>query len=313
MSDLLVQGMHGMGDCLHQRALVRQLMASRQVWLETPWPAIYHDLVDDGLKLVAKRSPLRTQAKNAAREADRYHAHRGFAPQTLKVRYSPAAVRARGSVLSAMLWQAGAAETGNDFRLPIREDWEARADALIASWGVDKPLMIYRPLVVRTEWGGCTSRNPDHAAYAELFRSIRDRFFVVSVADLAPGVEWAVGERVEADIELHAGELVFEELAALTSRAALTFAAPGFLTILAQAVGTPSVTVFGGYEDGRSFTAGAKWAPHLPIEPVRPCACFRHDHDCDKRIDLSAALPRLARFALDAQEDAWLVGSKSHG
>ena len=44
---------------------------------------------------------------------------------------------------------------------------------------------------------------------------------------------------------------VVEALAALTASAALVFSAPGFATALAQAVSTPSITIFGGHENSR--------------------------------------------------------------
>src|SRR3546814_2604756 len=88
---------------------------------------------------------------------------------------------------------------------------------------------------------------------------------------------------------MHRGELDFETIAALTKKAGLMFSSPGFAVILAQSVGTPSVCVFGGYEAGYSFSAGAQWAPHLAIEPVNACDCFLHNHSCDKRIDLGCA------------------------
>ena len=65
--------------------------------------------------------------------------------------------------------------------------------------------MVLRPLVERTEWRGCAARNPDPVAYAALYNSIRDRFFVVSLADLVPGVEEMVTD-LDADICLHKGE-----------------------------------------------------------------------------------------------------------
>jgi len=37
--------------------------------------------------------------------------------------------------------------------------------------------------------------------------------------------------------------------------------------------------------------------PRLGIEPLKPCECFRHNHDCDKRLDLPAALKAAEAFA----------------
>src|SRR3546814_13430638 len=71
--------------------------------------------------------------------------------------------------------------------VPIPENWKEKADAWLRKWNPDRPLMIYRPLVERTEWSGCAARNPSHHAYAELFAAIRNQFFVVSIADLQDG------------------------------------------------------------------------------------------------------------------------------
>ena len=301
MTTILIQGMGGLGDCLHQRGVVRQYLAKRHdVWLETPWPALYHDLVPLGLKLLPKVTSLRTQSKNARRERAAYVRSRpARRPSHVRVHYSPQAVLEEGSVLGAMCKAAGVAVEAADFRLPIPPAWREKAWKALGDRAPTKPLMIVRPLVERTEWGGCAARNPDADAYAALVGRLRDLFCVISVADLVPGVEWSVGPSLGADIEFHAGELDVEALAGLTAEAALVVSAPGFATIMAQAVGTASVTVFGGYEDGRSFSAGARFAPHLAIQPVEPCPCFRHDCPCDKRIHMPAALKALEAFVAE--------------
>lgn len=292
---LRVVGMHGLGDNIHQRAILRQLMQRDVVYLETSWPCVVHDLVGERLHLVAKRSGLRTQEKNARREAGKF-VQAPSSATTLRIWYPPESVRRHGSVLGAMLAEAGCDIATADFRLPIPPEWQARVTRLFELWRQTKPIMLYRPLIERKEWSGCAARNPDHASYAALYRSIRERFFVVSVADLEPGKEWLVGEPHDADVRLHAGELEFEALAALVQASALVFSSPGFAIPLAQAVGTPSVCVFGGYENGQSFSAGAKFAPHLPLEPINPCQCFQHHHACDKRMNLPLALERLQAF-----------------
>lgn len=293
---IVVTGMHGLGDNLHQRSIVRELMREHEVYLETPWPQVYHDLVGDRLKLTSKGSTLRTQAKNAkAHEGDFY---RGAVPktdETLRVHYPPASVIENGSVLAGMSKMAGLPV--GDFRMPVPKAWHAKAQKWLDKWKPTKPLMLYRPLCERVEWSGCKNRNPVHDAYADLYDSIAPEFFVVSIADLVPKVEWMVGRHVKADVELHAGELDFETLAALAMHAAVVFASPGFLCVLAQAVSTPVINIVGGYEDGRSFRAGASYAPYLAIEPRKPCPCFSHTHLCDKRIDMAEAFRRIGEFA----------------
>jgi len=297
VSDLHVLGMHGCGDNLHERALIRHLMKRHRVWLETPWPSIFHDLVGEQLHLVNKGSRLRTQAKNALREAALYSGRpppRGC--RTVRVWYSPQLVREHKSVLGAMLHQSGYGDAEPDFRMPVPDAWLERADAVIARLAPTKPILFYRPLNERTEWSGCAARNPDFEVYRAVGEHLRSKYFVISVADLEPGKEWLVGHRLQADAEFHAGELEFETLAALVQRSALVMSSPGFAVILAQAVGTPSVCVFGGYEAGYSFSLGARFTPHLAIEPIRPCPCFQHHHQCDKTTDLPAALSSLDAF-----------------
>lgn len=290
---LIVQGMHGAGDNLHQRAVIRELMRDHEVWLETSWPCLYWDMPE--LKLVGRGTRLRTQLKNAAREQDRFTRQappRGS--RSVMIWYRPADVRNCGSVLKAMMKSAGV--TNADFRLPVREDWLSRADELLAKLAPTKPVMFFRPLVERAEWTGCATRNPDHRAWSELYAAIRDRFYVISIADVVPKVEWLAGPKLDADAEFHAGELDFELLIGLAKRSALIFSSPGFAVVLGQAVGTPGVTVFGGYEDARSFSSGAAYAPWLAIEPIKPCPCFTHGHGCNKTIDMDKSKERLLSF-----------------
>src|SRR6202000_3318624 len=206
--------------CLHQRAILRQLMPRFDVTLETSWAAMYHDLVAEGLTLVRKPVALRTQTKNAVREAATFSNRRTSHNMTLRVMYHGAQVMATKSktVLEAMCDVTGTDYQTADYRLPIPDQWFQSPildDIWRARWHSGKPLLVYRPLVSRPEWKGSAARNADPASYAELFASIRDEFFVVSVADLEPGREWIVGPQLKADMSFHSGELVFETLAAL--------------------------------------------------------------------------------------------------
>lgn len=288
-----VVGMHGLGDNIHQRAIVRELMQRGMVELETPWPSAYHDLVGPRLRLVNKASALRTQAKNAVREKDKYAAPVPGLRQ-MRVWYRRDDVLREGSILGGMCSSAHVSE--RDFSMPIPNAWKRQAQQLVPGWDNGKPLLVYRPLVMRTEWGGCASRNPEIDTYHEIFSAIRNYFYVVSVADLVPNVEWVVSRPVAADLEFHRGELTFEALAALMQRAALSFASPGFATIMAQAVGTPSVCVFGGHESAMTISGGAHLAPTLGIDPIVPCNCFTNKHACQKAIDVPKAVAQLLTF-----------------
>ena len=290
---LLVSGMQGLGDNLHQRSVVRQLMANFEVWLKTPWPSIYHDLASQGLRLLPSETNLRTQRKNSKREFSQYSPSR---PQSfsreIRIWYSQDQVRKRGSFLGAMCAEAGLPET--EFSLTIKFEWLEEAARLIAGWRTTKPILIYRPLVERVEWAGCAARNPDPEAYSKLLRSVRKDFFVVSIADLEPRVEWVVSEAIEADVEYHAGELGVEIIAALMRMSRAVFCSAGFALILAQAVGARVVAVFGGHESARFYSRGAK--TDFFIEPNNPCECFSKVHSCNKTINIEAYVPRLRSF-----------------
>jgi hypothetical protein len=301
---VVIDGMQGLGDNVHQRAVVRHFLDAyprTKFWLRTAWPCLYHDLVGDRLHLVDPATSLRTQRKNSIREQSHY-VPRPRTSKKLRVSYSLRLLQKTGSVLGSMVRASVGHDIDDaDFRLPVPGQWKARAEAMIGR--PDKPVMVLRPLVVRTEWRGCGTRNPDADAYASLYNGIRERFFVVSLADLVPGVEEMVTD-LPADIRLHRGEMDAEAIAGLMAGAAMTFCSPGFAVPLSQAVGTPVVCVFGGFEDSRSFSYGRRFAPYLGVDPVNPCQCFSHTHACDKRIDLPKAHAAIEEFiAANVAED----------
>jgi len=298
---IVVRGMNGMGDCLHQRAIMRQLLRTNDVFLQSSWASMYHDLIAEGLKITRNNSGLRTQMKNVERENAKFY--RGPIPRgaaTIQMRYAGTIVAQTRSrtILEAMCIPARANYAEADFRLPIPYEWQYPADELIASWHATKPLLVYRPLVIRTEWKGNAKRNPDPRAYAELFAVIRDSFFVVSVADLQDGREWAIGPQLKADVTIHDGSLPFETLAALFSRAKLVYTPSGFGVVLAQAVETPVISVIGNYESAAHHAAGARWSPYLGIEPITPCACQLSTclRPCSKAINIPAARSAIVEF-----------------
>lgn len=290
---LIISGMHGMGDNLHQRAIVRHHMRAHEVYLQTPWPELYHDLRGPRLKLLRPDTRLRTQAKNAARAEFDVVPNLPRAP-AIEVRYPPAKVREHRGVLAAMAAQCGA-DNAQDFSLPVPEHWSHGLDL-----PKNRPALVYRPLVERREWTGCAARNPERDAYRDVLCAVRDKLgaFVVSVADVEPGAEWITSHPINADIELHSGELDIKAICALWKRADLVYTAPGFGLVLAQAVGAPVVSLFGGYERAYSFRDDGKTCK---IEPDDPCDCFTHQHGCGKQMDAA----RATRQALEFVEGLW--------
>jgi predicted SAM-dependent methyltransferase len=298
---VVVTGHFGIGDNIHQRAVMRELMKSADVWLYTCHYELYHDLIAQGLKLVKRPTSLHAQRKTMERESAMFAAA-GFAPPPLSARrfnigYPKVLIDQHGSILEAQFSCVGLKMPERpDFSLPIKPEWRQSLHERY-NWSTGgKPLMVHRPIVVRNEWNG-RSRNPDPAAYDQLYRSIRDQFFVISIADLEPSREWIEGPHQDVDLKLHKGELSFPEMAAVFAEADLVFCNAGFAPVLAQAVGTPSIVVYGGRESFRTTQRiGTHLAPTCPIDVINPCDCHSATHGCDKRIDVPKALASVAAF-----------------
>lgn len=288
-SPVRIEGMHGMGDNLHQRAIVRTYMRAHIVTLVSPWPQLYEDLRGPRCRIIKPATRLRTQAKNAARSD--FDQPAGAVGRTVSVKYPPALVRECRGVLPAMAAQCGV-PGASDFSFVVPDAW--RVDSILEA-AAGRPIVVYRPLVERKEWGGCAARNPDKAAYRELFAFVLSQIpgaFVVSVADVQPGAEWITSDPVDADMTFHAGELHIEQLCALWHEAALIYSAPGFALVLAQAIGRPVISLFGGYERAYSFRDDAKTCK---IEPIHPRDDFKHA-PCDKSVDMPRALQIASDF-----------------
>lgn len=287
--------MWGIGDCIHQRAVLRAL--PKPIWLETTAPAIVHDLVGDNLKIIPHAGKQRIRENNQApRDMVLIPAN----AERKRITYDPATIAQHGSILAAQFVSVGLKmPVRPDFSLPVPQRWRDQVKDILARNTTGKPVLVYRPICLNKLWE-CPARAPDPKVYHALFASIRRRFFVVSVCDLTQQ-EWIVGPPADADIKLHKGELSFEGLAGLFSQADMIFANPGFAPVLAQAVGTPVAIIYGGNEAFADTNAmGAHLAPTLAIEPDKPCACHKRFHKCDKRITIEPALRRLDEFVQTA-------------
>lgn len=284
--------MWGVGDVIHERAVVRELMKIYDpIWLQTHNAAPMWDLVEAGLRLVMVANPR-------IRERTRFMLHAPPAAPTQRrtINYHKAEIEAAGTILGAQFMCANIPMPEfPDFSLPIAPAWHYDADQYIAMWNTDKPIMIYRPIVLNNFWHR-PNRAPDPDAYAALYDSIRRDYFVVSVSDIGSR-EWRVGPTPDVDASLDHGELDFETMAALTSKADLCFCNPGFMPVLSQSVGCPTIVVYGGNESSRTTnSAGAHLAPSLFIDVDNPCDCHDYHHQCNKTITLPPALERVRTF-----------------
>lgn len=314
---IVVRGHLGFGDCIHQRALVRTLMErGDEVVLETFYSALYQDMRAEGLKLrpISGHPPRVRESGGFVQDL----VNVPYDAMHFRLSYNAHAVHEHGSILAAQYACVGLTMPERpDFSLPVPLSW--RTLALLKIGETSKPIMVYRPLVLNNLFH-CEARLPNVDVYAKLYESIRDQYYVVSVCNLGDYGEHIEGPEMPADVKFHRGELSLEALAGLYAEADLAFTCAGFAPVLAQAVGTKTVVVYGGHEGFRTTNSvGAHLAPTLAIEAINQCECHgghytrgtrgelvkpSKTHECDKTIDLDAALKSLQTFIKREHADA---------
>lgn len=302
---LFIRGMHGIGDNLHQRAVMRVLKETHSVTLESSWHSLYHDLIDEDFRVCTRGVALRTQQKNAIREAalfaptpPHHHIRSAF-----NMRYVTSTInQTKSRTITETLFKC--AGIGNrfaeaDFRLPVKEEWLYEVDKEMASWNTGgKPILIYRPLCIRPEWMGSKVRNARPEQYRAIVSHLHQKFFCVSVGDFEEQREWIDGPVIGADLYYHGGQFVIEHLAALMHRADLVLTSGGFAAMLGPAVETPTISVLGGYEPPEWCADSGKFSPFLCIAPAKPCQCGSSgcQQPCNKLLDMTKAILSIESF-----------------
>jgi hypothetical protein len=273
---VLIRGMHGLGDNLHQRPFVRATSEQDETYLATPWPQLYADL--PAVKVLPVNTFLRTQRKNVQRGYKWYSFPDSLNARIIEVHYGSNTMT-RGSLHDELerLMPLGGRPYIND--APDFGPSPVRAT---------KPIAVVRPVTVRKEW--CSvARNPlpEYIQYAS--KKLREEgFHVVTIADIEHRVEWIEGNTPEADSEFLHGELPVEQLMALIANAALLVTPVGWSLHAGIAYRTPTICIAGGRgshcapwkeTDPRQDLTKLKW-----MMPDRYCMCDIQDHNCDKRI-----------------------------
>lgn len=307
MKALAVKGMGGLGDAIHQRALVRAWLRDgySQILMQTSHPELYWDFRESGqVRCTPLRPSLRTQRKN-----EQSACFDGNEPPASDVRvwYTPECIKRHNSLLKAMADYVKV-QGATDIGLPIHPNWQTRAIDLVDRLKITKPLLIYRPPVLRREWLG-PARNPDPLAMLELLNAVRESFYVISIADLVPNVEWIDGPDPVADASFHAGELHFTTLAALMARpGTVVMSPPGFALCMGRAVGAWTCGVFGSFELPGWWEFGTPKPERLitfaPARKIPDEELWKKELHCDKSIDLPAAIVRFKEFCAAARCDA---------
>jgi hypothetical protein len=257
--------MQGLGDNLYQRAVLQSVKA--EVWLKTSWPQIYADMPT--VKCVRPITRLRTQAKNVDRSTFARPAPMATAKRWHYV--SDPSISILESLARQMQVPTPSGMDGPRFGLPKL---------------VDGPYIVVRPACVRSEWTS-DSRNPLPEYIAEAIEALRDRFAIVSVADLEEGKEWALDPLPYADLTLHRGELKVEQLLSLVENAAGLVGGVGWIVPAALSYRVPLLLIYGGWGLSNSPSRIIGNLDSSFIEQAVPdvfCMCNNNRHACDKRI-----------------------------
>ena len=265
---IVIQGMHGLGDNLYQRAVAKQF--TKPVHLYTPWPQLYADL--EKVTCLRPNTKLRTQGKNERRPESKFMREPGKAWTCMRWHYS---ISPQETILESLAQQMNVSGPF-DMRGPVFE-----------GPAIKEPYIVVRPVCLRKEWTS-DSRNPAPEYVAQAIEHLRERFTIVSVADLVDGHEWALAPLPHADVTFHHGELHIEQLLGLVRRAAGMVGGVGWIVPAALAYSVPLFLIYGGWgiANGprRLFGPGVD---HSFIDQVLPdafCHCNSNRHACDKRI-----------------------------
>lgn len=270
---VLITGMSGLGDNLYQRAILRHFMWGERFYLMTPWPQIYSDMPHI-LPVRREGIRLRTHSKNM-------NTAPGYVPMPEKYdRKSLHYPVNEKSILQCLAEHIGLPDIGT---------FDMSGPPIDPSIPVpDRPYVLVRPATVRKEWRA-GSRNPYPEYIAQAAQEAIDRgYYVVSVADLEKGDEWAVGDLPPAHVRYHKGQLGINALMAYMKHASAVIGGVGWIVPMAMAYRTPLFLIYGGW----GFSNG----PHRILDdridtshitqvfPDTFCMCSDRSHDCNKTI-----------------------------
>jgi len=266
---MLIDGMQGLGDNLYQRAILREVVKVRQVYLMTPWPQLYSDLP---VRCVKSQTLLRTQAKNLLR------------PSTVWCKPPPLIDRRRwhysirhGTMLQALCDDLGMYFQTVDFSGPPVEKVNR------------KPYIVVRPVTQRIEWKS-ESRGPKPEYLVRAVEALRQQYKIVSIADIQPPYETAVEPLPYADETYNKGELSVEQLLALVAGATAVVGGVGFIVPMSIAYQVPLLLIYGGClaHNGpqRILDPRIDTRKIYQVLPDNPCMCNRSDHKCVKTISV---------------------------
>ena len=271
-SAVIIVSLDGIGDAMWTRGVIREtLNAGLVVYLKTKHKWAFWDFESiSGFNFFNEENPVYS---------------------SIRIATYLGCDLSKGKTLYEAMSEQCHVPTGN-FRLSAKKQWVD--DAITVVNGNKRPLLVYRPLLRSNTRQSVMSRNPDRTTYEELYKHVKNKFFTVAVA--ATGVDEMLYGAVEADMIFCKGQLPITTIIGLFTIADVVFTNPGMALVVAAALGTPVVGIFGGYEDSHNYKDTVVYGKSLLIDPINPCRCMSDSHNCDKRIDVAKAKQELDIF-----------------
>ncbi len=282
---LFIDSMHGIGDHIYQRPFIQELSLSGkydQVYIASSVPQLYKDF-SDRIKFISPRVEWRTQAKNLKNVTGikfetvipDFDDTKKF--KTIDPHYGPEML-VRYSIVNYL-----EKTFEQKFTAPMS------LPAKLKSCKINrKKIAVVRPATVRAEWP-VTTRNPDPSYIRWCSTILRNAgYYVISIADLEDGKEWALEPFPEADLRIHSGELGIEGTLDLIRKADIVVGGSGWIVPACIAAKTPLFLIFGGRGsfdspwtlfDIRMDMSNIGWSI-----PDNFCRCAKNSHPCKKHI-----------------------------
>jgi hypothetical protein len=281
-----VTGFEGMGDTIYMRAALKKLVEREgTIYLTNPWPQFFWDM--PSVKMVKPTTcTLRTQMENVnSLPADTWHAE----PPGLRwyeYKYSNEQYGQGKTPLTTFMGQFGVTDP-IDFSLPKNSAWMTRRLSEL-----QRPIGVVHPPSVRSEWAN-TARNP-LVEHVQLAMDQRPDLSWVSVGWNKDGHEWPDGGPLTGVYRgFERGELSISEMLALVGMASLVVCGPSFTLPMSAALGVPALCIFGGSVPPWCLV-DPRMGAHVRYAAPEPfCACFSHDHACQKHIPKERLLREL--------------------
>lgn len=287
-----VRPMHGIGDTLYGRPIVRRLLenAAQEVAVATPWPELYWDMAPSGLRFLNPGwTALRTQDENTAKQPmDLWAEPEGFYNYRLK--YTTKELIAGKTPIQCYEKCTGLtiSDFPGFFELPIKQEWFAQAiPVLMSAANQHLRVAVVRPPTLRKEWM-CPSRNPSPAAWNAIMERIDDEYdLILNVGYLATGEEEVSPDiTIVGNTDYLYGGLSIGTIAAICSMADLVVVPVCVMLPLVYAVGATALVVYGGmHGPTRLIDPRMRTGKVTSLAPKPFCECGRKTHDCYKHIE----------------------------